>query len=355
MKKILFTLLFLNIHFISFSQEIWKKGWCITQVGDTLHGSILFQDWATSPKEILFRDTINNSQQTYEADDITRLAIYNNSNVELFEGKRASFKKYYLTPIKLGQDPISNVDTVSVFLELIFESEVIKLYRFLGDGMETRFYLQKESSFVELDYAKLQVIDNTKIYRKDIERYRFQLKAMLSECPTINFNGVEYTEKSLIKLLKEYHNYCKVDYDVLFENRVYGKFNFGFSVELIDVISKNNGASGFNVSFRYLLPKKFNNRFIFMEVGRLSIKNLNDIIDQSKFTSFGIYTGTYFGKNDFQPFGYVGFSNVFGLGDFGFGMSYTKRINISVHSSLRGIGNGVIGYSVHIFPIFKKS
>lgn len=73
------------------------------------------------------------------------------------------------------------------------------------------------------------LIKDNRPYAYKNNRYRSQLKILLEECPTLDVSGLDYTDKSLIKLLTAYHSYCKIDYGILFKNKSKVKVNIGIA------------------------------------------------------------------------------------------------------------------------------
>jgi hypothetical protein len=352
MKHIILIIICLLLFLVSHSQEDWKKSWCVTHTGDTLHGNVLFGDWDVSPTMIRFRDSINSVQRTFYANEIRRLAIFLNNKIEFYEGKTTSVKQYFSTPIPIGTNPVFQVDTVTCFLEILFESEVVNLYRMLTKDKEPRFYLQKESLLIELDYAKIQIINNSKISNREIDKYKFQLKAVLWECPTIQVANLRYDEKSLLKILREYHSYCKVDYKVLFENENRPIFNLGGMGGVL-FWQGFEPVFSYNVSLRYLAPKRFNNRFVIAEFGQLYSKNRDFRDGKDTQINFALYAGTYFGKRDFRPLAFTGYSRMLGLFDTGVGVTYKKKFDFYVHSSAGAIAYQAFEFSFRYYPTYK--
>ncbi len=108
------------------------------------------------------------------------------------------------------------------------------------------------------------LIKDNRPYAYKNNRYRSQLKILLEECPTLDVSGLDYTDKSLIKLLTAYHSYCKIDYGILFKNKSKVKVNIGIAGGGY-FYPKDAPDTPFDASVRFLLPKKFYNRFLSIE------------------------------------------------------------------------------------------
>jgi hypothetical protein len=116
MKYFLLILLF-TYQLNAYSQQNWRKGWCVEQNGDTLRGQILFGDWEISPSEIVFRDSVKLLQQKFGTKDLKSFALTNDKQIELFESKTLRITKFSEGRVKFGQNATSN-EIVSKFVEL---------------------------------------------------------------------------------------------------------------------------------------------------------------------------------------------------------------------------------------------
>ena len=77
--------------------------------------------------------------------------------------------------------------------------------------------------------------------------------------------------------------------------------------------------------FQLLLPRRLNNTFVCVDLGRSS-RNSALVIETT--FQLGLYAGKYFGRHAVQGKVYSGFSTGFGFLDTGIGVSYRKIISI---------------------------
>jgi hypothetical protein len=211
----------------------------------------------------------------------------------------------------------------------------------------------KDQVVTELVYGKVILVKDDSPYLIFNNDYKRQLKDLLHECPTLNVDNADYSAKSLIKLLKSYHSYCKVDYHVLFENDDRVKTSVGFSSESY-FPQGYDPIYSFSFAVRFLLPKRFNNRFVFVEVRRIANSSGVPLFAQDHIsTQFGLYGGTYFGKgkSNFLPLVYGGFAYPLNA-HIGAGISFRKRLDLSVLTQITK--DPVVGVSVRLFPFIPK-
>lgn len=320
------------------AQQSWKKSWCVTQQGDTLHGQILFEDWEISPSEIIFRDTLNQKQQIFGTVDLKSFALRYNKRKEIFESKTVRVTTFSRAVLEYGKSPLS-VDTISRFIELKFQSDIISLFMLSDADNMPHYYIMKNHIMTELEYGKATLIKDDKPYAYKNNRYKNQLKVLLEECPTLNVSDVDYTDKSLIKLLTEYHSYCKVDYTVLFKNKSRVKVNIGIAGGG-HFFPNEKSYYPFDASVRFLLPKNFYNRFLSIEAGM---------------SGLFLNAGSYFGKdiNKLFPLAYVGF---FGPTPrlLGAGLSWRKKLDLSVTVLTVLRIPTTIGFRVRFYPTIRS-
>ena len=319
-----------------YAQQSWKRSWCVTQKGDTLHGQILFEDWEISPSQIVFRDTLNQTQRTFGTTELKSFGLRYNKRDEIFESKTVQVTTFSRALVEYGKPPFS-VDTISRFIELRFHSDVVSLFELSDVEKMPHFYIMKNHMMTELEYGKATLIKDDKPYAYKNNRYKIQLKGLLQECPTLDVNEVNYTNKSLVKLLTEYHSFCKVDYSVLFSNKSRVKVNLGITGGVYFIV-KGAPYYPLDASVRFLMPKKFYNRFLSIEVGM---------------SGLWLNAGSYFGKdtNKFFPLTYVGF-----LGPIpntvGVGVSWRKKLDFSVVGFRIPPG---IGFRLRYYPTIRKN
>ena len=338
--------LFILVVRLSYGQETWVKGSCVTIQGDTLYGKILFNDWDTSPHQVTFRDTTTQIQKAFSTDELKSFELIYDNKFEVFESKTVKITKYSLIPGAYGTNPIK-FDTLSRFIELKFKSEIISLFELIDDSMSPHFYISKNSVLTELQYGNVYFTKNELLVKYTYNEYRMQLKELLKECSTLKVSNVKYDVNSLIKLLEEYHSFCKIDYDVLFKKESQTIIDIGVSARRFN-LPENDEVSTYNAVVRFLLPKRFNNRFITLELGQGLHKENNITYTQM---NFNFYVGTYFGKktNTVLPFIYFG---PLGM-QVGTGFSIYKKFDLAIQTRIGKEGGLGFAASIYPFPLKK--
>lgn len=201
---ILSTLLFSNIY-ITYAQENWKDGYIITNSGDSIRGSVDYQNWDKTPRIIRFRQ--NNQVFNYKPIGIKGFYVEN----ELYISQ--------IMPIDIvsrskprpqrPNEPKNAID--SVFLLQVVKGR-LSLYALKDQNAESHFFVQKENNpITELTYKVFlfEKEGNAPRVVKD-NSYRFQLVEYLKDCEGISkqVDNTDYTTNSLKKLILSYNQTC---------------------------------------------------------------------------------------------------------------------------------------------------
>ena len=183
----------------------------VTNNSDTIQGQINFGDWNQSPRSIQFKDEQGNITSK-SAQEIKSFSIQ--EPLKTFESKNLKLSYYKKTIVPEGASPIAKTDSGTFFLEVLLKSSRVTLYEGSDDEKQTRFFLQKDDKLHELRNPVYRVAKGETSHMIKSEVYKAQLKQLLPECPTLNTERLNYTDKDLVDLLVKYHSYCKTDYSL---------------------------------------------------------------------------------------------------------------------------------------------
>ena len=177
----------------------------------------------------------------------------------------------------------------SLLLELLVEGEV-SLYKYYSEDVEYFFY-KKENKIVPLEY-KVYKTENNKIGKN--LNYKKTLRDEL-KCSSEKLSyDLDYKEKELILLFKDYHNCQNFKYKIYRNKKDKGKFNLrakfgiGFSKIKPPITTTNNSNNEkniikFGVEFEYIFPFNNNKWAAFLESSYHSFDVTNSVI-----TGYGV-------------------------------------------------------------------
>lgn len=340
--RLLFTLILCLRCLIGNAQYQERSASLTNRNDETTQGYVRDYDWDKNPQSIEFAGQNTRQFRTIAVRSVKRLSI---DGGQIYEGLFLNVPYYAKAPITVGNDRdlIRRIDSTYYFAELLLESDPVKLYRFFDADDKVRFVLTKYDSLVVLNDIHVLLSRREHTYNYDIPEYRTTLKAVLSECPTLNTETTVYTETSLINLLKEYLSFCRIDSKIHVEQKKLGKIIIGAGG-----FGSFLGASGeyltvFGISGQVLFPKRFHNGFALIDLGRIS---LNELSPGSNI-AIGLYGGRYFGRRAIQGKIYTGLSTMFGPFDTGVGISYRKIVSAELrYPVLAGVLSGGDAFSI---------
>jgi hypothetical protein len=342
----------LFIIFCGFSgqaQQQWKIAQLVINDSDTIQGQVAFEDWAQSPNSIQFRDE-HGITTSKSVEQIRSFTIHD--PLKTFESKNLILSYYTKDYVPAGTSPIVRTDSVTLFLEVLLRSSRIILYECMDDENQARFFLQKDGRLHELRNPVYRLSKGETSHLIKTEIYKAQLKELLSECPTLNTESVNYTDKDIVDLLVKYHTYCKTDYDTESHQEIAGeRFAIGAMYRYAPHVENVKNFLGLNALL--FSKKKFNSAFVSIDVG-VGLGQEEDIPMEGKgnIFCFGLYGGKYFGLGEWHPMIFTGISNTNGALDTGVGLSYQKLVAGSVSFGLIHLtkGDQSISFQLRITP-----
>jgi hypothetical protein len=346
--------LFLSLcAFNTSAQQQWKAAILVTNDSDTIKGQVNFEDWARSPTAIQFKDEQGNVTSK-SATEIKSFSIQEPSKT--FESKNLKLSYYQKGIVAEGTSPIARTDSVTLFLEILLKSSRVILFECGDDENQMRFFLQKDDKLHELRNPVYRVAKGETSHMIRSEVYKAQLKQLLSECPTLNTEGLHYTDKDLVDLLVTYHSYCKTEYKL--ESQQEGlEQPFAIGGIFRYVGDGNNSLSCLGVNALLFSKKKFNSVFVSIDVGfAFGGQDEDSADDKESPMCFGLYGGKYFGLGEWHPMIFTGISNTNGALDTGVGLSYQRMFAVSTSVGLIYLtkGDAVWSFQLRLTPFSNK-
>lgn len=199
---------------LGFAQRNFIDGTIIQKDGKEVFGQIDYQNWAVSPKKILFK-AIDASVKALSPKDIKGFVIKNNS------------EKYLSAAVELNNEPVTSgklkefdstkeaLDKQEIVSDTVFlltlATGTLNLYSLVDEERKEHYFVKKNDAPIkELIYRK--VIINNKGDKKilEIKGHIFQLKNDVLDCPDVHesLESVRYSEPDLKKIVVDYNN-CK--------------------------------------------------------------------------------------------------------------------------------------------------
>ncbi|WP_288426547.1 hypothetical protein [uncultured Spirosoma sp.] len=289
----------------------------------TSTGSLRFYDSERSRATIEFIPQGSAVVKTIPVSDVQLLRIDNGST---YRGLTLVVPYYKIEPVLPSDAIIDHTDTTSVLAEQLLDSPLAQLYRFADSRLKTRYVLVKNDSVILLHNIELQLNRQNALYSYSEPVFRRELKAALTECPTLNTDRVQYTENSLIALLSEYLRFCRVTPTQQIVKKAFDSpiVDIGMSGYFLGRVD-NFSVSSYMATVQLLLPKRFHNVFVMLDVGRVRYE-----WEPYSYSNpmLGLFAGRYFGRGAFQAKVYSGITNATGFLDTGVGLSYRKLISV---------------------------
>lgn len=286
-------------------------------------GAVRFYDWDRSPSVIEFIPAGTTAVQAVPAAEVTALRL---DNGPAYRGLTMQIPYYKTEALLPGESMIHHIDSTALLAELLLDSPLVQLYRFSDARTKTRYVLVKNDSVVLLHNIELQLIRREGIYNYTEPAFRRELKATLTECPTLNTDRVQYGEKSLIALLSEYLRFCRATPNTQVQARPFARPQVGIgpSAYLLGRVDDYR-VSAYVLSVQVLLPKRFHNVFVLFDAGRIRYG-----LDPYTFAEplVGLFGGRYIGRGAIQGKIYTGITLSTGLFDTGAGISYRKWLSV---------------------------
>jgi hypothetical protein len=198
------TLLLLTTVLSTSAQSHFQPGSIVTDIGDTLHGYIDYQQWRKNPKRIKFRQGNEGSpSQSYGLRDITYFSI----------DKQDAYVRAYVKEDMNSVDPGAN-DEVNdsfiqdtVFLKVLVIGKRVSLYT-LTDSKDHYYVSDGPGHFNELIY-KIHIVQlESGGTREDaVNEFRHQLLAFLPNEDSVSMaeriESLPFSQRPLMRAVKD--------------------------------------------------------------------------------------------------------------------------------------------------------
>ncbi|WP_143100733.1 hypothetical protein [Spirosoma endophyticum] len=321
------------------------------RIEKTISGFVKYYDWDKSPKSIEFGEDSSGSMNTFPLRTIRKLSI---KDGPLYESLYLKVPYYSTDPVLPGSNIIDHTDSTYRLAELLLDSEPVKFYRFFDNNNHLRFLITKYDSLILLDDIQVQLIKSGTVFKFESHVYRKKIRTALYECPTLNTDNTQYTEVSLINLLKDYLSFCRIDSKIYLEQKELGKAMIGIGPYASYWNSAYAQHLVYGLNVQVLLPRRLHNVFIMLNVGKASQET---VLGARSAIIIGIYGGQYFGRRAIQGKIYTGLSTLFGAFDTGVGLSYRKMISMELrYPVFSGLFSGFREQdSLYIQPLINLS
>ena len=202
MKKLFLTLTTVLFSTFLFAQINFEKGYIITERGNRLEVFIKNEDWKNNPTSIDYKNSLEADKESISIENIQEFGIENTS-------------KYVKFTVNIDNSPVllRNLDTdkrphfeeKTVLLKTLVEGPA-SLYKYENGNNRKYFFKTTEKDLEQLvfkEYKQGSYVNKNNRFRQQIFNY---LKC--EAIPHAQIQHVEYEERSLTKLFKNY-NSCK--------------------------------------------------------------------------------------------------------------------------------------------------
>ena len=233
---------------LSRAQSNYKPGYVVNLKGDTLRGSVDYQEWDKNPTQVSFKNGSGNAQEL----SLKNTKAFGVTGFEHFERGIVSVSLDEIEATKATARIDSNYHIDTVFLRVISGGSTLTLYSY-KDDIKVRFYLVEtgQSPPQELEFhaysgdnqaiqyvnryrtqlqyiAQKDAVGNTGLART-ISQARYDEGDLLKIVSTINGNaGSTFTAKSLVGI-RFFAGLSAVSNDMLFNGDITYPDNYHIS------------------------------------------------------------------------------------------------------------------------------
>ncbi|MDW5289279.1 hypothetical protein [Formosa sp. PL04] len=181
------------------AQEQFLTGSVISPKGDTLSGYIDYKTWKTNPKEITFKNQLDQTP-----------VLFTPSNIQGFTVKNDIYLSATVNTQTNSQDAknLENVANIKLKEEQVFLKTLINgtesLYVYEDEQHLINFYILQDGKIMLLPY-KRYLKETTTLAENN--KYKGLLSLYLKDCPTIQseINKASYTQESLTTVFEKYY------------------------------------------------------------------------------------------------------------------------------------------------------
>lgn len=336
MKKQLFLFVFALSAFQAIAQERFKPGYLVSLQGDTLRGSLLYEDWEHSPVEVAFKNK-SGEVKTLTPSDVRAFFVEN----ETYETLNA--RVLLIADIAYAAPP-DQYETYRLFGRRLWKGGDMSLFLVQLEGENRqRLLIQRGGEPVELSYFRYKRMINGRLYYEEVSDYRDQLASLTSDAPGFSAKAPAYSGESVVRYLEAYAavRNSGVTSGLLKKEKVRIAVGLGAGAETLN----SDFASGkprlsVGLGARLNFPRGFYNTFLkmayFVTPGITAINGYNGRVETATGRAAEVTFGRYIGRGKIQPFwniglgAYSGNMSVSGVVFPAVGIAYKKSLEIDV-------------------------
>ncbi|MFC0876682.1 hypothetical protein ACE01N_08805 [Saccharicrinis sp. FJH2] len=178
------------------AQKDFLPGYIITLENDTVSGTINLGTSIQNSQKCIFRNIDSKNNQELYPFDIKAYVI--------------TGKKHFISK----QIPLNDT-TQNVFLEYLVDG-IVDLYFIKHEG-SNYYYVEKEGKMYQLSNDEIKTYPNGRLEVKPSEKYKGILSFLFQDDPKSRKKAllIPYSNKSLIRFTKDYHNKVCTDYECI--------------------------------------------------------------------------------------------------------------------------------------------
>ena len=202
MKKLFLTFTTVLFSTFLFAQINFEKGYIITERGNRLEVFIKNEDWKNNPTSIDYKNSLESDINFMSIENIQEFGIENTSKYVKFT---VNIDNSSVLLRNLDTDKRPHFEKKTMLLKTLVEGPA-SLYKYENGNNRKYFFKTTEKDLEQLvfkEYKQGSYVNKNNRFRQQIFNY---LKC--EDISHAQIQNVEYTERSLTKLFKEY-NSCK--------------------------------------------------------------------------------------------------------------------------------------------------
>ena len=292
-----------------FSQGKFLDGYVISLKGDTLKGTIKYEEWDASPSFINFTDQKGVLQKIFSS-EVKGFFIIKTG--EKYESHRIGILNIDLRESYNIAPSLETRDSSEYFLEEIVFGLYASLLAYKNTAGVSHYFLKKGPRLTELYNYSFYKTVNAKKYLIDYDEYKNQLPKLLSDSEKFSVKIPSYDRKSLKAYIEKYNEslgateYKKVPNKQTSDFNVDVSFNAGVEGWEEPGMSLNYRPS-YGMGIRFNLARNFYNRYVKLNYQIMPGVQISEVYpnfadEKVSFKALEVGVGTYFGIKDLKPF-----------------------------------------------------
>ncbi len=274
MKKLFLTLTTVLFSTFLFAQINFEKGYIITENGDRLEVFIKNEDWKNNPTSIDYKTSLEAEKNSISIENIQEFGIENISQYVKFT---VDIDTSPVLLRNLDSDKRPNFKEKTILLKTLVDGDAT-LYKYENGNNRKYFYKTNEKNIEQLVFKEYQQGS----YVNKNNRFKQQIFNYL-KCEDISYSQIqnlEYEERSLTKLFKEYNACNDPNYREKFKKTKKSDFHLSIrpGISLMSMSSYIENSPSYTIEFdkkiswriglegEFILPFNNNKWSLFAEV-----------------------------------------------------------------------------------------